>query len=313
MTPPDSRPELLRHKPARSATLRSMLRAREFFIAPGAYDCITARLVQVSGFPACYITGSGLSLSALGAPDVGLMSYREILDRMAAIADSVSIPLIADIDTGYGGPLNVMRTVRDLERAGISALQIEDQAWPKKCGHEPGKRLVDTREMVGRIAAALDARDDPDLVIIARTDAISVEGLDAALARAHAYGEAGADVIFVEAPGSREAMERIGRTIRLPLLANMVEGGKTPVLPREELAALGFAFAIYPNALTRLFARAGRELLADLKSTGTTAGSRARMLDHNELWELFESPAWYRLERKFADPPSSGPASGAGL
>jgi 2-methylisocitrate lyase-like PEP mutase family enzyme len=212
--------------------------------------------------------------------------------------------LIVDIDTGYGGPLNVMRTVREFELAGAAALQIEDQAWPKKCGHEPGKRLVDVAEMKGRLSAACDARVDADLVIIARTDAIAVEGLDCALDRANAYVEAGADVIFVEAPPTREAMQRIASSIRVPLLANMVEGGRTPMLARDELAALGFAFAIYPNALTRLFARAGLEMLASLASTGGTADWRARMMDHDELWELFESPAWYALEQRFARPPS---------
>jgi 2-methylisocitrate lyase-like PEP mutase family enzyme len=293
-------PESFRRKASRTAALRALLDSREFFIAPGTYDCITARLVEAAGFPAAYITGSGLSMSALGAPDVGLMSYKEIADRVAAIADAVCLPLIADIDTGYGGPLNVMRTIRDFERAGIAAVQIEDQAWPKKCGHEPGKRVVDTREMVGRLAAALDARVDETLVVIARTDAIAIEGFDAALARAHAYAEAGADVIFVEAPGSKEAMARIGREIRVPLLANMVEGGKTPMLSRDELKQLGFAFAIYPNALTRLFARAGSGLLASLNATGGTAQWRDRMMDHGELWELFESPAWYALEQQFA-------------
>lgn len=282
------------------AALRELLSARRFFIAPGAYDCITAQLVKTSGFPACYITGSGVSLSLLGAPDVGLVSYSELRDRIAAIANSTDIPLIADIDTGYGGPLNVMRTVKDLERAGVSALQIEDQAWPKKCGHEPGKRLVGLDEMVGRLGAALDARADDDLVIIARTDAIAVEGLDRAIERAHAYVEAGADVIFIEAPPTLADMQRVAREIKAPLLANMVEGGKTPMLSRDELMALGFAFAIYPNALTRLFARSGMEMLASLASTGGTSEWRSRMMNHDELWTLFESDAWYALERRFS-------------
>jgi 2-methylisocitrate lyase-like PEP mutase family enzyme len=302
MTPSPTRPEAFCSKASRPAALRALLASREFFIAPGAFDCITARLIETSRFPAAYITGSGLSLSTLGAPDVGLMSYSEIHYRIAAIADTVRMPLIADIDTGYGGPLNIIRTVRDLERAGVAAMQIEDQAWPKKCGHEPGKRLVDTREMAGRLAAALDARQDSDVVIIARTDAIAVEGFESALARAHAYVEAGADVIFVEAPPSKEAMTRVAREIRAPVLANMVEGGKTPMLSRDELKSLGFAFAIYPNALTRLFAQAGLEMLASLHATGGTANWRAKMMNHNELWELFESPAWYALEQRFAAP-----------
>ncbi len=299
MSDSTQRPQAFRAKPSRPAALRALLGSRQFFIAPGAYDCITARLIETSGFPAAYLTGSGLSLSTLGAPDVGLMSAREVYDRIAPIADSVGVPLIADIDTGYGGPLNVMRTVRDLERAGVAALQIEDQAWPKKCGHEPGKRLVDTTEMIGRLAAALDARHDADLVIIARTDAIAIEGFDAALERANAYAAAGADVIFVEAPGSKEAMARIAKEIPAPVLANLVEGGRTPMLSREELQALGVAFAIYPNALTRLFARAGLGLLESLRTTGSTAEWRSRMMNHDELWQLFESPAWYALEQQF--------------
>ncbi len=298
----DARPSAFAARASRPAALRALLRAKRFFVAPGAYDCITARLVEVSGCPAAYVTGSGLSLSTLGAPDVGFVSYAEIRERIAAMADVTSLPLIADIDTGYGGPLNVMRTVKDLERAGVGALQIEDQAWPKKCGHEPGKRLVDVAEMTGRLAAALDARTDADLVIVARTDAVAVEGLDAALDRAHAYVEAGADVIFVEAPPTREALARVAREIRAPLLANMVEGGRTPLLPRDELAALGYAFAIYPNALTRTFARAGLDMLASLAANGGTDEWRPRMLDHDELWRLFESPSWYALERRFAGP-----------
>lgn len=285
---------------SRPAALRALLSDRKFFIAPGVYDCITARLVEASEFRAAYVTGSGMSLSLLGAPDVGLVSYAEVRDRVAAIAEATALPLIADIDTGYGGPLNVMRTVKDLERAGIAAVQIEDQAWPKKCGHEPGKRLVDTREMVGRLAAALDVRKDPDLVIVARTDAVAIEGLDAALERAHEYAAAGADVIFVEAPPTREALERVAREIEVPVLANMVEGGRTPLLPADELARIGYAFAIYPNALTRVFARAGLDVLASLLKTGGTAEWRSRMLDHDALWRLFDSSAWYALEQRFA-------------
>ncbi|MFO1325537.1 MAG: oxaloacetate decarboxylase [Burkholderiales bacterium] len=279
-----------------------MLDGRRFFLAPGAYDCITAQLVHAGGFPAAYVTGAGLSLATLGAPDVGLMSYKEIHDRVASIVDAVDLPFIADADTGYGGPLNVMRTVRDFERAGVAALQIEDQEWPKKCGHEPGKRIVAIREMKGRLAAALDARTDADLVVIARTDAIGVEGFDAALERAHVYAEAGADVIFVEAMPDRDAMARVAAEVRAPVMANLVEGGKTPMLPRDELVKMGFAFAIFPNALTRLFARTGLAMLASLRETGGTTEWRAQMMDHQELWRLFDSPAWHALEQRFADP-----------
>lgn len=299
-SPVSAHPDLFPAARPHAKVLREMLARREFFIAPGAYDCITARLVETSGFSACYVTGSGVSMSMLGAPDLGLASYAEIRDRITAIAGSIALPVIADIDTGYGGPLNVMRTVADLRNAGVAAVQIEDQDWPKKCGHEPGKRLVDIDEMQGRIAAAIAAGGEAGPVVIARTDAIALEGLDGALDRARAYVAAGAEVIFVEAPPSREALQRIAREIDAPLLANMVEGGKTPILTRDELSELGFAFAIYPNALTRLFARSGLDMLADLRDHGTTDAWRGRMVDHGELWELFRSSDWYDLERRFA-------------
>ncbi len=282
----------------RTRRLRELLAASDIVVAPGSFDCITARLVETAGFPAVYITGSGVSMSALGAPDVGLMSFSEILDRIQRIADVVSIPVIADADTGFGGPLNVMRTVRDFERAGVSALQIEDQAWPKKCGHEPGRVVVSIEEMTGRIKAAVDARTD-GIVIVARTDARSTEGLDAAIERARLYGEAGADVLFVESPESEAELETINRKLEKPTLANMVEGGRTPVLPYPKLQALGFSLAIFPNSLTRLLGKTGATLLSALKTSGTTAGMADNMLDHTELWDLFENKRWRALEDRY--------------
>jgi 2-methylisocitrate lyase-like PEP mutase family enzyme len=226
------------------------------------------------------------------------MSYSEILDRVQRIADIVSVPVIADADTGYGGPLNIIRTVRDFERAGVSAIQIEDQAWPKKCGHEPGREVVSIKEMTGRIKAAVDARTD-DIVIIARTDARSMEGLDAAIDRARLYGEAGADVLFVESPESEAELDLINRQLDKPTLANMVEGGRTPVLPYPALQALGFSLAIFPNSMTRLLGRAGAALMAELKNAGTTAGMADSMLDHNELWDLFDNKRWRALEDRY--------------
>lgn len=296
----------LRLATGRSARLRALLAGPGLVQAPGAFDCITARLVDTSGFPAIYVTGSGVSMSALGAPDVGVLSFAEILDRVKRIADCVSIPVIADADTGYGGPLNVIRTVREMERAGVSAIQIEDQAWPKKCGHEPGRRLVSTAEMVGRIRAAVDARLDPATVIIARTDARASEGLEAALDRAAAYADAGADMLFVEAPESEAEMRRACAALAgRPMLANMVEGGRTPVLPAAALHAIGYRIAIYPNSLTRALARTGQELLRRLGAEGTTAGMRERMLDHNALWALFEHADWYAVEARYAAPPAA--------
>lgn len=286
----------LRQPTGRNAALRRRLAAQNVLVAPGVYDCIGARLVEQAGFEAMYLTGSGMSMSALGAPDVGLMSFSEVLDRASRVADVVSVPVIVDADTGYGGPLNVIRTVRAFERAGVSGIQIEDQAWPKKCGHEGGRNLVSTNEMVGRIKAAVDARIDPDLVIVARTDARTDQGLDAALERAALYAEAGADVLFVESPENKDELAEVARRLNVPVLANMVEGGRTPILPADVLTQLGFSLAIYPNAVTRCFTYAGQQMLKELASTGTTAGAADRMLSHRQLWSLFEYEKWTATE-----------------
>ncbi|WP_233208272.1 isocitrate lyase/PEP mutase family protein [Pollutimonas subterranea] len=296
--PNQSYPLGLRQTSGRNAQLRQSIDAKQFLVAPGAYDCIGARLVEQAGFPAVYLTGSGMSMSMLGAPDVGLMSFSEILDRASRIADVVSIPVIVDADTGYGGPLNVIRTVRDFERAGMSGIQIEDQAWPKKCGHEGGRNLVAASEMEGRIKAAVDARIDPDLLIIARTDARTDHGLDDAIDRANRYVQAGADMIFVESPEDGSEMATIAKDVSAPVLANMVEGGRSPILTATQLAELGFSMAIYPNALTRRFTHAGAEMLKDLKAAGTTSASTPGMLTHRELWSLFEYEKWISTEER---------------
>ncbi len=296
--PADTFPAGFANVEDRTARLHSLVAAPEIVVAPGAFDCITARLVDKAGFPAVYITGSGVSMSALGAPDVGLMSYGEIFDRVQRIADVVSIPVIADADTGYGGPLNIIRTVRDFERAGVSAVQIEDQAWPKKCGHEPGRQIVQVAEMVGRIKAAVDARTD-GIAIVARTDARSTEGLDAAIERAHRYGEAGADILFLESPESEDELKTLNRQLEKPTMANMVEGGRTPVLPYPQLQQIGFSLAIFPNSLTRLLGNTGAALMAELKNTGTTAGMAESMLDHKGLWDLFDNQRWRTLEDRY--------------
>lgn len=297
----------LREVRGRNRRLRELL-AGGLVMAPGCFDCLSARLVEVGRFSAGYITGSGVSISQLGAPDVGLATFSEILDRMKRIADVVSIPLIADIDTGFGGPLNVVRTVREMERAGLSGLQIEDQEAPKKCGHEMGRRLVSQDEMVARIKAAVDARVDPDLVIVARTDARTTLGLNAALDRADAYREAGADVLFVESPESEAEMRTLCHRFKgkAPTLANLVEGGRTPILPAATLAEIGYGVAIYPNSLTRAFAHVGQALMQELQETGTTAGFANRMLDHRQLWSLFDYDSWLRLEADFAQPQVGG-------
>lgn len=294
-------PPGLRRVMGRNQSLKARLAKPEILVAPGCYDCLTARLVETGGFEAAYVSGAGVSLSALGAPDVGLVSFAEVLDRVKRIADVVTIPLIADIDTGFGGPLNVIRTIREFERAGVSAVQLEDQEAPKRCGHELGRRIVGADEMIGRIKAAADARADENFQIIARTDARTSLGLEAAIERGQRYAEAGADVVFVESPEGEAEMRTLSARLgsRVPLMANMVEGGRTPLLPAAILQDIGYRLVIFPNAMTRLFAKAGADLMSELKQKGTTAAYLDRMLGHKQLWSLFESETWLSLEGNF--------------
>lgn len=279
--------------------LRQLLARPGLIVAPGCYDVITVRLVEHSGFPAAYMTGSGVSMSATGLPDIGLVSLQEVLDRLGQITAAVRLPVIADGDTGFGNPLNVLRTVREFERRNAAAIQLEDQEMPKKCGHEPGRRLVPVAEMVAKIEAARFARASAEFLIVARTDARTTHGIEEAIARGRRYAEAGADVIFVESPETADEMRAVCRAIPAPCLANMVEGGRTPLLPQHELAEIGYRIVIYPNALTRVFARAGLDLLGELKRTGTTAGMLPSMLTHGDLWELFGREKWSALEHRF--------------
>ena len=298
--PPLAMPAPLTIAAGRNRRLRERLGQPELLMAPGVFDCLTARLAERAGFEALYMTGSGVSITRLGAPDVALLSFAEILDQARRIADMSALPIIADVDTGYGGPLNIIRTVREMERAGISAVQIEDQDWPKRCGHEMGRRLVSREEMCGRIRAAADARIDHDMVIVARTDARTALGLEAALDRARHYIEAGADVIFVESPESEQEMQRVVRELNAPALANLVEGGRTPLLSAADLTRIGYRVAIYPNSITRLFARAGAELYQALRRDGSTAALSNRMLNHRELWDLFDYPDFINVESRYA-------------
>jgi carboxyvinyl-carboxyphosphonate phosphorylmutase len=286
--------------PSRTGKLRGAMQPSRLLMVPGVFDCLTARLAECCGFSAVYMTGSGVSISRLGAPDLGLLSFAEILDQAKRIADVTTLPVVVDADTGYGGPLNVIRTVRELERAGIAAIQIEDQDWPKRCGHELGRKLVTREEMVGRVKAAVDARVDANLMIIARTDARTAHGLGEALERGHAYAEAGADIVFVESPESADEMRRITTELRVPALVNQVEGGRTPILPANELQALGFGLAIYPNSITRLFGRVGQLLFTELRESGSTRAFGDRMLDHRGLWELFDHRGFLELEARYA-------------
>jgi 2-methylisocitrate lyase-like PEP mutase family enzyme len=237
------------------ATLRELLAGPEPVLAPGAYDALSARLVERAGFPAVYMTGFGASASLLGRPDVGLLSFDEMAGHARRLAQAVSVPLIADADDGYGNPLNVMRTVREYAAAGVAALHIEDQVAPKRCGHMEGKDVIDPAEMVEKVRAAVEARGDGELLIIARTDARAVEGLDAALERARRYREAGADALFVEAPETEQEIEAVTAAFPdVPLVFNWVDGGKTPQLPLDRIRELRFALVIYP--VTTLFAAA---------------------------------------------------------
>lgn len=268
--------------------LRELLAGPDTVVAPGLYDGLTGLLVEQAGFDAGYIGGASIAYSRLGRSDIGLTTCSEVADTISRIRDRVELPFVVDADTGFGNALNVQRTMRMFERAGASGIQLEDQTTPKRCGHLDGKTLISTAEMVGKIKAAQDARLDDDTVIVGRTDAIAVEGFDAAIARADAYVEAGADMLFVEAPRSLEEMKTIGDHFagRVPLLANMVEGGKTPLSSADELGALGFKFVIFPGAMVRMVAKAGQDYLKALKQDGSTKQVRSQMFDFDGLNNL---------------------------
>jgi methylisocitrate lyase len=265
--------------------LRQLLREPGIIVAPGAYDCLTARLIAREGFPAVYMTGAGTALTRLGQPDLGFATLSEMVTNAAAMASTVAIPLIADADTGYGGALNVYRTVREYEKAGVAALHIEDQVFPKRCGHLDGKQVVPTEEMVIKLRAAVEARTDEDFVLIARTDALAVTGLDDTLRRCHAYVEAGADVLFVEALRTREEIERVVREVPAPLLYNFVEHGKSPLLPVDELQRMGFKVVIFPGSIMLAVLPLVRQILAEIRQRGTTDALLDRMTNVVELFE----------------------------
>lgn len=287
-------------------TLRTLLAREGILIAPGAYDALTARLVEQAGFPAVYLTGAGVSYSTLAKPDLGLVCFAEMVERAACLAQAVCIPIIADGDTGYGGALNVIRAVREYERAGVAAIQLEDQALPKRCGHMARKALISAAEMCGKLEAACWARTDPATLIIGRTDARGVEGLGAALARATAYVKAGAEMIFVEAPESPEELRRIAAEVPVPCMANMVEGGKTPLCSAAELEVMGYRLVIYPNLLTRVMARAARDALVELRARGSSSGLLGGMLSFSELNAFLGLPELQTLADRFTPTEAEG-------
>ena len=266
--------------------LRQMLAGKNIVVAPGAHDALTAKIIEQVGFGAVYMTGYGQAASHLGKPDVGLLTMTEMLSRAANIVEAVNVPVIADADTGFGNAVNVMRTVREYEKAGVAAIQLEDQVAPKKCGHMTGRQVVSKEEMVGKIKAAVDVRKDRDFMIIARTDARTVHGIGEALERAKAYEEAGADILFVESPESIEEMKQITSSFNVPVLANMVEGGRTPFLPAQELEALGYELVIFPTASTYLVTKAVSRLMTVLKQTGTTASLIPEMITFEQFNDL---------------------------
>ena len=298
---------------ADAENLRSRLARKPIVVAPGVYDAFTALLAARAGFSTLYVSGAAIAYTRLGRPDIGLVGMSEVADTLASIRDRVNAHLIVDADTGYGNALNVERTVRLLERAGANAIQLEDQDFPKRCGHLDGKAVIPAQEMAGKIKAAVDARHSAETLIIARTDAIAVEGFDRAMARAALFLEAGADVLFIEAPRERDELTRICARFAksVPLLANMVEGGKTPILPASELEALGFAVVIFAAGVVRAVARTAEEFYASLKAHGSTAPFRGRMFDFTGLNQLIGTPEMLERGRRYAGlEPESGQASG---
>jgi carboxyvinyl-carboxyphosphonate phosphorylmutase len=278
--------------------LRTLLAEPGILVAPGAYDGFSARLIEAAGFRAVYMTGAGTAASHLGQPDLGLTTLTEMATHAAHLASCVSLPLIADADTGYGNALNVVRTVREYERAGVAGLHLEDQVAPKKCGHIAGKQVIPAKEFSDKIRAASEYRTDADLVIIARTDARAVTGLDDAIERANLYAEAGADMIFLEAPQSQDEMARIARDVKAPLLANMVPGGKTPDLDVADLERLGYRMVIFPAVCMSAAVLAIEDALAKLRQSGTDAGGPT--LPPMDIFRRVGFDWWHAIEQRFA-------------
>jgi len=283
-----------------SETLRTRLARKPIVVAPGVYDALTAHLAERAGFSTLYVSGAAIAYTRLGRPDIGLVAMSEVADTISMISDRVRADLVVDADTGYGNALNVGRTIRLFERAGARAIQLEDQAFPKRCGHLDDKSLIPPEEMVGKIKAALDARRSRETLVIARTDAVAVEGFDRAVARAVSYRDAGADILFIEAPKTRAELQRIPPAVgNVPLMANMVEGGKTPPLNAAELEAIGFSLVIFPGAIVRVLARAADEFYATLAAKGTSESFQDRMYDFTALNDVIGTPEMIALGKQY--------------
>lgn len=288
-----------------SETLKQRLHRRPILLAPGIYDALSASIATDAGAETLYLSGAALAYTRLGRPDIGLVSMNEVAETIALIRDRVATPMIVDADNGYGNALNMQRTMRLFERAGANALQIEDQSYPKRCGHLADKTLISPADMAGKLRAAADARHSAETLIIARTDAIAVEGFSAAIDRAMLYAENGADALFVEAPGSIEELAQITAALkgRLPLMANMVEGGRTPLQSAHDLEALGFALVIFPGGIVRAIAHAAQSFYATLMRDGTTVGFRNAMFDFEELNGIIGTPEMLALGKRYESQP----------
>jgi 2-methylisocitrate lyase-like PEP mutase family enzyme len=292
-----------------AARLRQLLHEPGIIVAPGAYDALSALIIQREGFPVVYLTGAGITGAFLGMTDVGLITMSEIVQVARNIAFAVNIPVVSDADTGFGNPINIRRTVREFDRAGVAGIHIEDQVWPKRCGHFEGKSIIPVIDMQYKIRAACDARENPDFVIIARCDAIAVEGFEAALKRGEAYVEAGADMLFIECPRTIEEVKEVARRFRdrIPLFFNMAETGKTPYMPFQTLGEIGYKMVIYAPPARLAAAKAITEVMRELKRTGGTAGIKDKMIRFDEWTELTGLPEVQALERRYGTDPGRIP------
>ena len=280
--------------------LREILDKREAVLVPGAANALAARIIEDLGFKAVYVTGAGITNTFLGSPDIGLISMTELGNHVGAMRDAVALPLIVDADTGFGNALNVARTIRVLERSGANAIQLEDQEFPKRCGHFSGKSVIDRAEMVQKIHAAVDARHDADLIIIARTDALASHGFEDAIERAAAYIEAGADMTFIEAPKTKEEIAEIPKRLRVPQLINIVSGGLTPTIGLRELETFGFSMILYANAALQASIAGMQNVLKHLKTHGTLEGASALLASFEERQRLVRKPRFDELEQKYS-------------
>ena len=279
--------------------LRKLIEQDGLIVAPGAFSPLGAMMIQKAGFPCVYMSGYGVSAFRLGYPDVGLMTMTEALDTARSIAAAVDIPVISDVDTGYGNAINVKRTVEDFERAGLAGIQMEDQGWPKRCGHMEGKVLIPAEEMVQKLRMAADARRDPDFILIARTDANTVLGFDEAIRRANLYAQAGADIVFFESPTTQEQVEQIPRLIQAPTMINMSEGAKTPLRNNREIEALGYKLVIWPSSATWAAAKGMQEIYSILRHKGTTQEDLDKLILFHDFNDLLGLPQVMELSKAY--------------